>query len=171
MMRSRWRLVVSAVLFVGWIGYLGWVVANSTRPVILSRPQFLTADLYVVATVTAQGGGEPADVVTVKECKWAAVAADGKRQQLKVRNLPKCVTALGWEGPGDYVLALSHTKDGPDLFEVTPLPKTPGFPGWSPERYERGETLPGRKDPPRLIYKATDPVLRQLDELVVEFHQ
>ncbi len=172
MKRSRWRLLVAVVLFAGWIAYLGVLAGTSTRPVILSRTQFLTADLYVVATLSAQPGGEPAPEVVVTDCKWAADPADRKRQKLLVKNLPKCVEALGWEGPGEYVLALSHLKDSPGLFEVTPLPRTPGFAGWSPERFERGDPVPGGRDqPPRVIYKATGPAQQQLDELIAEFHR
>jgi hypothetical protein len=46
---SRVRLAVCALLFLGWIGWLVYLSATTTRPVVLSRPQFLAADLYVIA--------------------------------------------------------------------------------------------------------------------------
>src|SRR5262245_56647666 len=54
---SRVRLAVCALLFLGWIGWLVYLSATTTRPVVLSRPQFLAADLYVVAEL--RQGREP----------------------------------------------------------------------------------------------------------------
>jgi hypothetical protein len=54
---SRVRLAVCALLFLGWIGWLVYLSATTTRPVVLSRPQFLAADLYVLAEL--QQGREP----------------------------------------------------------------------------------------------------------------
>jgi hypothetical protein len=54
---SRVRLVVCALLFLGWISWLVYLSATTTRPVVLSRPQFLAADLYVIADL--EQGFEP----------------------------------------------------------------------------------------------------------------
>jgi hypothetical protein len=54
---SRVRLAVCALLFLGWISWLVYLSATTTRPVVLSRPQFLAADLYVIADL--QQGYEP----------------------------------------------------------------------------------------------------------------
>src|SRR5262245_50028002 len=54
---SRVRLAVCALLFLGWIGWLVYLSATTTRPVVLSRPQLLAADLYVIADL--QQGREP----------------------------------------------------------------------------------------------------------------
>jgi hypothetical protein len=112
MKRSAWRLIAATVLFLGWIGYLAFLAATTTEPIILSRSQFLAADLYVIAEVddapvwptfpdlvvgTAglpAAGLMPPDrverpgyVVTVKEVIWAADATDAKRTRLIVKNL------------------------------------------------------------------------------------
>ena len=86
--------------------------------------------------------------------------------------MPKCGKSLGWEGPGEYVLALSHTRDGGDVFQVTPLPRTPGFSGWTPEREEEWSKYraDGEDHRYKMIYKATPPTLRQLELLTKEFH-
>ena len=44
------RLAVAAVLFVGWIGYLGFLVRTTRHPIVLSRPQFLVSQKDVIAT-------------------------------------------------------------------------------------------------------------------------
>ncbi len=48
-MTPRVRLVLASTFFLAWIGYLAYLVAITRNPVILSRPQFLVADAYVVA--------------------------------------------------------------------------------------------------------------------------
>ena len=126
MKRSAWRLAVAAILFAGWIGYLAFLAATTTEPTVLSRSQFLSADLYVAAelsaqrvrsadVVTAQAGGpmaaavgdnvpaptdRPDETVVVRKVYWAANPADAERKTLRVKNLPKCGKSLGWQGPG-----------------------------------------------------------------------
>jgi hypothetical protein len=153
MRKSAWRLALAAVLFAGWIGYLGWLAATATQPIVLARPQFLAADLYVVAEVPEdpKTPGQPAQEVTVMKQVWPAEAAPKKT--IRVRNLNHLDAAERWQGAGEYVLALSKTRDGPDVFEVTPLPRTPGFGGG-----------PGR------IYPSTPATRRQLELLAKEYH-
>jgi hypothetical protein len=148
-------LAVSAVLFLAWIGWLAYLAATTTRPTVLARPQFLVADLYVIAQVDAdpQAPDQPAEMVTVKKVVWSKEPGDTKRTQILVKNLSKVNAEHGWEGPGEYVLALSHAREGPDLFQVTPLPRTPGFSGAA-----------GR------IYPAKHETLEQLEQLKAEYH-
>jgi len=161
MKKSAWRLATAAVLFACWIAYLASLALTTTQPIVLSRPQFLSADLYVVADVPANPAAtdEPANEVTVKRVVWAAKAADCLRTKIQVKNLTNTLKQHGWDGwqgPGEYILALSRTKEDSNVFQVTPLPRTPGFPGTS-----------GAPGP---LYKATPPTLRQLDQLTAEFH-
>jgi hypothetical protein len=155
MKRSRVLLAVSAALFLAWIGWLAYLAATATEPIVLSRPQFLHAELYVVAEVTANpaADNEPDGTVTVKRLLWSSNALDGKLQKMQVRNLPRLNAQHGWNGPGEYILALSRTGDS-DVFLVTPLPRTPGFSG----------STTGR------MYPATRQTLKELDQLNAEFH-
>jgi hypothetical protein len=190
MKRSAWRLAVAAVLFTAWIGYLAFLARTTTRPTVLDRPQFLVADLYVVAdvgterfwpaypvVVAAPGGGAaasamlqmspttsdlPGEVVTVRKHVWAANPADRQRQKIYIKNLHKCGPAHGWKDPGEYILALSHTTDGPDVFQVTALPKTPGFRG----SLGLSQTLLIGSP----IYRAMPSTLQQLEKLTAEYH-
>jgi hypothetical protein len=118
------RLVVFAVLFVGWLGYLFYLVQLG-KPVVLSRPQFLVSQYDVIATV------EGADRVKVKEVldSPADEAAKLKAQgELKVVNLEGCKVAAP-EGEkeavfseelksGTYLLPLRPAADG--SYEVVP---------------------------------------------------
>ena len=54
MKRRPWLLAVAAGLFAAWIGYLFYLALTAGHPpVVLSRPQFLVADLWVIAEVDA----------------------------------------------------------------------------------------------------------------------
>jgi hypothetical protein len=160
MKRSPVLLVVAAVLFAAWIGWLAFLAApywrTSRPPIILSRPQFLVADLYVVADVHANpAADEPDNVVTIKQLAWSSNPADARHDKIFVTNLSKMDAQHGWQGPNEYVLALTRTQGrrGRYVFLVTALPKTPGFPG------ELGR-----------IYLATPQTLRQLEKLKEEYH-
>jgi hypothetical protein len=150
MTRSRVVLIGSVVLFLGWLCWLGYLVAKTTRPTVLSRPQFLVAEVYVIADL--EGEETPADVATVKQVVWAAPGVDLPREKVPVKNLSGVKAEQGWHGPGGYILALSRTQDT-KMFQLTPLPRTPGFMGG-----------PGR------IYPATHQTLEQLDRLKAELH-
>jgi hypothetical protein len=153
MKKSAWRLALSVVLFACWIGYLGYLAATTTHPIVLSRPQFLSADLYVIANVPADAEkpNEPASVVKVKKVVWSANPDDEKRTTMDVYGLSGLKADYSWEGPGEYILALTRSKD---FFTVTAIPRTPGFAGENQGR----------------IYPATPETLRQLELLTAEYH-
>jgi hypothetical protein len=156
MRKSGWRLALAAVLFASWIGYLAYLAATTTEPLVLSRPQFLSADLYVIAEVSANPAApdEPAAAVTVKRVVWLANPEDGKLKQIVVKDLNRVGPQQNWQGPGEYILALSRTKEDAGIFQLTPLPRTPGFYG----------------DPLGRIYKTTPETLRQLELLKEQYH-
>ena len=64
------RLVVSAVLFLAWIGFLAYLVARTRDPVILSRPQLVVSSVVLIADVKEQSG-RPAPTVAVTKIAWA----------------------------------------------------------------------------------------------------
>ena len=101
MSHARLRLAAAAALFLGWIGYLAYLALTTTRPVVLSRPQFLAAQLDVIATV-AENDGRPDPVVRVQRVQWAAngIEANLSGQTTKVANLPSATKEDGWAGPG-----------------------------------------------------------------------
>src|SRR5262245_14134788 len=160
---SRVRLTVTALLFLGWVGFLVYLSATTTRPVVLSRPQFLAADAYVIAGLQ-RGSGKadaPAEEAVVRQVIWAH-PGDEPKGTIKVRNLPACGPRFGWAGPGDYILAL--TKNGPDgpAYRVTPIPRSPGY--HPPDSDRNTGLVPAR------IYPANEQTRRELSDLKAAFH-
>jgi hypothetical protein len=129
------RLIATAVLFVGWIGYLAYLAAATRNPIVLSRPQFLISGLDVIATRTSDGSFVVGEVLypSAKNEEW-------KGKTIIVQNIDKCQTFTpdGWRtGPlpaGPLLLPLQAAAPGkvdkPDempRFEVVPIPASPGF--------------------------------------------
>src|SRR5262245_26736807 len=126
------RLVVAATLFAGWIGWLVYLAAAKSRPVVLSRPQLLISDLDVIAQVD-----DPNEKVIVKEVYAWRQEGDPPTvgTALKVSNLDKCrrlprdnenadAIPPDWQGPGLYILPLREVNGH---YEVAPIPPSPGF--------------------------------------------
>ena len=112
------RLVVSACLFLAWIGFLGYLVYESGT-VILSRPQFLLAQFVVVVEVQDRGG-HPDPQVAVNDVIWP-VRAELKKE-LDIPGLALCGKQHGYHGAGKYLLPLTRTAGGAYL--ITPMPPT-----------------------------------------------
>ncbi len=127
MTAPRLRLLLvgaAAVAFLVWIGWLGYLAATASRPVVVSRPQLLASNLDVVARVDALD--KP---VQVKEVLWSE-APDAKPlegQTIPVGNLAKCKD--DWKGPGDYLLPLvREAKAGEETYQVArPPAHSPGI--------------------------------------------
>lgn len=59
MKAARARLIVAAVLIVGWLGYLGYLALGQSKPIVLSRSQLLHATHFVKADVALDAGNKP----------------------------------------------------------------------------------------------------------------
>src|SRR5262245_11229688 len=101
-MSARLRLGLCGVLFAIWIGWLGYLAATTTRPVVLSQPQLMASTLFVVAQVSADGSN-PAAPVHVTAVHWPPGRAELVNTELTVTNLPASLEANGWAGPGEYI--------------------------------------------------------------------
>jgi hypothetical protein len=196
---SRVRLTVTALLFLGWVGFLIYLSAttgvlpwSSHRPVVLSRPQFLAAKAYVIADLIAdlqRGPGEedaPAAKAVVRKAVWAAPGVDPGTGEILVFNLPRCGRGEGWSGPGAYILALDPVsvavpvpvRISTSCSLVVPLPpRTVPVPllytvtqvPRSPGYRPHNES----RSPalvPAPIYLATEQARRELSDLKAEFH-
>lgn len=148
MSRARLRLILSAALFLSWIGWLAYLALTTTRPIVLSRPQFLASQFDVVAAVS-DVGGRPAAGVSVERVAWPADGAAQKLagQSITVANLAAVAKEDGWDGPGSYILPL--VKEGNE-YQLAPVALSPG--------------LSERKARPR-IYRATPQTLGQLTQI------
>jgi hypothetical protein len=173
------RVILTAALFVGWLGYLGYLVvcrpytpeglrgAFEGRPLALSRPQFLVSMLDVKARVENIDG----DKVVVEEVLFPSENPPVKAgETIRVENIDKCrplpaplekdqEPPADWTGPGQYLLPLQIVeRNGQRHFEVVPTPPSPGYPP---------RTLPlhnGSVGPPR-IYPATPQMLAEYKEI------
>jgi hypothetical protein len=119
MTRRRWLLGLAAGLFAAWIGYLAYLAVTASHPVVLSRPQFLVADLWVIAEVD-----ELDKPVKVVEVPYAKSEAAEKGSTITVGNLAQCKE--DWKGAGRYILPL--VKEG-SAYQVAAIPRSPGGPG------------------------------------------
>jgi hypothetical protein len=151
--RRRALLALTVVMFLLWIGYLAFLAASTRQPVVLSRPQLLVSNLVVIATLTG-GPDHPEPTVTVNDVVWAGDPADKAKTHAKiaVQNLEGVGPEQGWEGPGDYILALTQQRDG--TFAVTPVPPSPGYPQTDRIR----------------IYRATERTRQRLGEILRQYH-
>jgi hypothetical protein len=147
------RLALAAAVFTAWIGWLVYLVYSmkaslppgASRPIVLSRPQFLVSSLDVIVDLR-QIHADPADV-TVRRVIWPDTkeAQELVGKQIAVSHLPE--SRADWLGPGDYILALQRL--GAKGYQVVPLPRSPGFPSGRPR-----------------IYPATPDTLQQLQEII-----
>ena len=169
------RLILTVALFLGWLGYLSYLVicrphtpagllgAFEGRPLTLSRPQVLVSTLDVVAEVS----GEKGEKVIVKEVLFPkSNAAVKPGDAIHVENIDRCRPLSDplaketnpppdYSGPGEYLLPLQPLDaEGQHRFEVVPTPPSPGFPT------AQGANL----GPPRL-YPATPQMRAEYDAI------
>jgi hypothetical protein len=143
--RQRLLLIVAIVAFCAWIGWLAFLAFTTSRPTVLSRPQFLVSQYDVTAELTGEPE-RPASSVKVVRIYKQPNAELAENSSITVFNLPQVTTDDGWNGPGVYILALQKEDGG---FRVAPIPRSPGFPG---------------RERPR-IYPTTPQTLEQLTEI------
>lgn len=145
-MKPRMGLLIAAALwFAGWIGWLAYLAATTTQPIVLSRPQLLVATLDVIAEVN-QVNGVPDPHVIVREVFWSKKPPKEQLDKITISNLADCDD---WKGPGTYIIPL--VRDG-EKFSVPSIPRSPGF---EPER---------NRSRPR-IYRETPDTRQQLDAI------
>jgi hypothetical protein len=112
------RLVLFAVLFVIWLGYLFYLVQLG-KPIVLSRPQFLVSQFDVIATAEGADRVKVTEVLSPQGDEADKLLARG---ELKVVNLDACKVAApegekeaafpeGQQG-ASYLLPLRQTSDG-----------------------------------------------------------
>jgi hypothetical protein len=158
MFSVKWRLilvVVLAVVFLSWIGYLGVLAFTTRHPIVLSRPQLLAADLIVVGHVESLD--RP---VAVGEVVWPqSPEAQGlEGHSIPVANLKAC--QADWVGPGWYIVPLGIKKGGAEeKFEVAVQGQR--MPGYEPG-FDQGKKTTW---PPR-IYPATPQTRAQVEQVL-----
>lgn len=117
-MSRRWRLILAAIAFFGWLSYLSYAALTKSREPVISRAQAAAAKHALVATVEEEDG-KPRSTVKVIESLWGHGPASGT--EIVIENLPSATTKGGYTGPGDYFLLLT---DPP--FRVVGQQRSPG---------------------------------------------
>ena len=134
---ARLRLVVMAVLFVGWLTWLGYAVARKGTVQPVSRAQLAAATYLVVADVRTGADGQPEPKAAVRQVLEAPAGA-APADEIEVERLPAAVTPLPVAGEsrtppaGEYLLPLVKTERG--TYRIAGLPASPGYPASTPDR-------------------------------------
>ena len=128
---ARIRLYIAAILFFGWLAWLGFAVSQKGTVQIVST----AATHVVVGTVTLDASGRAEPKVQVKEV-LRSLDADKIPGTITIGRVDKCVTPLAVNGSrdlaaGDYLFLL--VKEG-TTFRVAGLPRSPGIEATTPER-------------------------------------
>ncbi len=133
------RLVLVAGLFVGWLGYLGYLVATRPRfddgwPLVLSRPQVLASDLDVIAELPEPGQSDEVEVTIVKVL-YPRNSSLKEGDTIRVSHLGEChplprgkrKPPSDWSGAGRYLLPLEAVPGKTGHYSVAAIPPSPGF--------------------------------------------
>jgi hypothetical protein len=149
---ARARLLIAAVLFFGWLGWLAYLALTQTNPVVVSHSQVMAADRFVVGEVSLDPstGALGKTVAVVEDLKPDGAPLGGT---IEVRNLEEAEVAGGddrFRDKGHYLLMLKPI--GENKFD---LARPPG----------RSAHAPGGGRP--WVYPWDNPVVRrQFEELV-----
>ena len=73
MPRRPGLLAAAVVLFTAWIAYLAYLALTASHPVVLSRPQFFVAELWVAKAVAKIGAVKPIVVASASGSRISAV--------------------------------------------------------------------------------------------------
>jgi hypothetical protein len=119
--KSRLALIVTAGLFLGWLGFLLFLVID-TRKTHVARAQFLIAKGVVVVHLKDDGGKANPDVA-IKEVLFDPNKSLHAGQNLRLTDLLGCTKKHGYSGSGDYVIALEPHRAG---WQIAAIP-TPGY--------------------------------------------
>jgi hypothetical protein len=134
------RLLLVSGVFLGWLGYLGYLVATRPRyddgwPLVVSRPQVLASRVDVVADLPDPGEADEVDV-TVVEVLYPKETSLKSEAKIKVSHLNEChpVSRPGgrkpprdWQRAGRYLLPQTPVANQPGHYSVTAIPPSPGF--------------------------------------------
>ena len=120
---ARVRLLVAAVLFFGWLCWLGYLAFTKTSPVVVSRSQVMAANRYVVARVKIEPDTRALskDVSVAQDLHPQGAPLTGTT--IKVTNLEAAEIVGGgarFEDGQEYLLLLTPLPGG--AFELTRPP-------------------------------------------------
>lgn len=113
---KKLRLIAAAVLFFGWLGWLGYAALSKSRAPAVSRAQAAAAQVAVVAALSGEGAPKTATVT-----EPLSAGAPGVGTALEVVNLDNLA---GWAGQGEYLLLLERQGE---KYRVVGQQRSPGY--------------------------------------------
>lgn len=134
---AAFRLLLSAALFVAWLGYLGYLIATrpvtaAGAPLVVSRPQVLTSEIDIIAEID-----DPQSQAIVREVLYPANAAIKPGDRLTIGRLADARGPVRYQGhtpPPDfsagvrlYLVPLRSSLLEKGRYEVAAVPPSPGF--------------------------------------------
>lgn len=125
MNRSKPRLILAALLLIGWIGWLGYLARTKTTVAVISRSQLMVSSHFVLAEVQVDPQtGQPDRLVTVVEdLRSGDKPVTGKITVTNLRNARLPMNSSFQPGE-QYLLPLTIVGEG--QFELTVQPQSPG---------------------------------------------
>lgn len=154
-MSPRVRMIVATMLFLGWMGWLGFAALNKSRGPVVSRAQAAATSHPVIAEVKDGNDGRPSQFVIVVEALTENGPATGSEQF--ITNLP---ATTGYQGPGQYLLMLT-----PDPVVVTARPDGPTLTPYLVVGQQRSPAYEMAGVGPPMIYANTRDVHGQATKL------
>jgi hypothetical protein len=125
MKKSPIALAFFALLFAGWMVYLGTQALRKANPIVISRAQLAVSRYEVEVDLQEIPRNKEQVKLTVRNVLYAAENPK-PGTQIVVTNLDQ---TQGFAGSGAYLLPL--VKEG-DQYQVAGYPLDPGFPAFQP---------------------------------------
>ncbi len=122
----RIGLVLAALLFAAWVGWLAYEAFTVGNPIVVSLPQIMRAPIVVDAEVRADG------TAVVKQVRRPGTAMIKPGDTLRISRVTE---ARYWSGPGTYILPLEENRAGfHEVVLVVPrrVPPEPPYPAIYP---------------------------------------
>jgi hypothetical protein len=117
----KMRVLVAWALFIAWVTWLGWQSHYYGRFPVVSRSQFMTADVAVLAKMTANDEGVVQPKVQVKRVVWPEKHdGDLEGKEIVIGNWSR---VDGFIGPGEYVIPLTRGPKGD--YTLAEIPRSP----------------------------------------------
>jgi hypothetical protein len=105
---ARIRLVVAALLLLGWLSYLGYLALGHPRAVVVSRSQMLAATYVVKAEVALDSAGKPEGTATVLESFGPQRLPQGEKIIIDNLNEARLTGTKPLSAAGEYLLLLER---------------------------------------------------------------
>jgi hypothetical protein len=125
---AKIRLAIAAVLFVGWLCWLAYLVVTKNDPVVVSRSQMMAATHFVVANVAVDAQGRPeTKVAVVRDLHPVGAPLAGTITVANIKDA-RIGGASDFTAGGPFLLPLTAIPNS-NSYDLTPPPRSPGNEG------------------------------------------